>query len=352
MSVLRRERSRRVRSVARIGGVLAAALAATFATAVPVNAATVPLGTYSASLPLTPYPTVASSTDPSSIGFPLTFTNTSPLGYSLSEVQVTLPTGFTTISGASVTAAGWTVSVSGSTVSASTSNPLGNGIPSNGTVGLSFNATAPAATGSYTFVTAAQGIVASTGVAGDFTNSGSDPVVTANPYANVVSCAPSQVCDTGTQGSTGDTQARIVTTTGSIQDFLGMSITQPTDQSCLGMMLANGHSQQVTFQDLDTARTLTQTLRLDKSVVNQVPNNGASKYAVCYNTGGSASHPTFIDRSGHAVAAGFLPYCSTSGLPKGNPCVQSISKNGQGDVLITFTAPGGDPSNIAGIPLL
>jgi hypothetical protein len=341
-----------VRSLARIGSVMAVALGATVATlTAPAAAATVPLGTYSAALPLSPYPTVASSTDPSQIGFPVTFTNTSPLGYSLSEVQVTLPAGFTSPTAAAVNASGWTVSISGSTVSASTSDPLGSGIPSSGTVKLSFNATAPAASGSYTFATAAQGIVASTGVVGDFTNSGSDPVVQVSPYANVVTCAPSQVCDTGTQGSAGDTQARIVTTTGSIQDVLGMSIDPPTDQSCLGKMLALGHSQQVTFQDLDTARTLTQTLRINKTVVNQVPNNGASKYAVCYNTTGSASHPTFVDRTGHAVSAGFLPSCSTSGLPAGNPCVQSVTKNGAGDVLITFTAPGGDPRNIAGIPL-
>jgi hypothetical protein len=332
---------------------MAAVLGATVATlTAPAAAVTLPLGTYSAALPLSPYPTVASSTDPSSIGFPVTFTNTSPNGYSLSEVQVTLPAGFTGISGASVSAAGWTVSVNGSTVSASTSTPLSNGIPSNGKVALSFNATAPAVTGKYTFTSASQGIVASTGVAGDFSNSGSDPVVSVSPYANVVTCSPSQTCDTGTQGSTGDTQARIVTTTGSIQDFLGMSIAPPTDNNCLGQMLPVGHSQQVTFQDNDTARTLTQTLRINKTVVNQVPNNGASKYAVCYNTSGSASHPTFVDRTGHAVAAGFLPFCSAIGLPAHNPCVQSINKNGQGDVLITFTAPGGDPSNIAGIPLI
>lgn len=352
MSAHCRERSGTLRRVARIAGIGVAALGVTFATVAPPAAAvTVPLGTYTASLPLNPFPTVASSTDPSQIGFPVTFKNTSPSGYSLSKVQITLPTGFSAPSAASVSAAGWTVSVSGNTVSASTSSPLSNGIPSGGSTVLSFKATAPAASGSYTFASAAQGIVASTGIAGDFTNSGSDPTVTVDPYANVVTCAPNEVCDTGTQGSSSNTQARIVTTTGTSRDYLGMSVDPATDQQCLGRMFADGHSQQVTFQDTDTSRTLTETIRVDKSVVNQVPNNGASKYAICWNTAGNHSHLTFVDRNGNTVTSGFLPMCSTPGLPADNPCIVSITKSQAGDVVITVRAPGGDPRNIAGIPL-
>jgi hypothetical protein len=352
MSAHRRQRSGTLRRATRIAGIGVAALGVTLATLqAPAGAVTVPLGTYTASLPLSPYPTVAGSTDPSGIGFPVTFKNTSPNGYSLSEVQITLPAGFSAPSAATVSTSGWTVSVSGNTVSASTSNPLSNGIPAGSTTLLSFKSTAPTAAGSYTFVSAAQGIVASTGVAGDFTNSGSDPTVRVDPYANVVTCAPSEVCDTGTQGSSSDTQARIVTTTGTSQDVLGMSVDPASDQQCLGRMYANGHSQQVTFQDSDTSRTLTETIRLNKSVVNQVPNNGASKYSVCWNTAGNHSHLTFVDRNGNVVTSGFLPMCSTPGLPADNPCIVSITKNQAGDVVITIRTPGGDPSNIAGIPL-
>src|SRR5207248_1663169 len=72
-----------------------AAGAAVLSTTAATAAVNVPLGTYTATLPLNPYPTVSSSSDPSGIGFPITFTNTSTGdGYLLDHVQVTLPTGF------------------------------------------------------------------------------------------------------------------------------------------------------------------------------------------------------------------------------------------------------------------
>lgn len=331
------------------GAVVAAVLGGI--SALPASAVTVPLGTYTAALPLQPYPTVVSSTDPSNVGYPVTFTNTSPTGYLLSEVQVTLPAGFTNVGGATVSATGWSTSVNGNTVSASTASPLSSGIPSGGTVRLSFNATSPATVGSYSFVTAAQGLVASTGVAGDFANSGTDPQVSVEPYANVVTCSPSQVCNTGTVGSSTDTQASIVTTTGANQDVLGISVAPPTDQSCLSRIQPNSHSQQVTFNDLDLSRTLTQTLSIAKAVVDQQPNNGAGNYVLCYDAAGNTNHTTFVDSGGQTVTVGFLPTCSTAGLPAGNPCIESITKTQGGDLLITFTAPGGDPSNIAGISI-
>ena len=343
-----------VRRLFRAGGAICVSTTVVLgvvATATPPAAAvTVPLGTYTASLPVEPFYVVSSSVDPSQVGFPVTFKNTSPNGYFVSQVQATVPADFGSPTGASVSAAGWTVSTSGHTVTASTSNPLGNGVPAGGTVRLTFSATAPASSGTETISTAAAGIVASTGLAGDFTNSGSDPQVTTAPYANVVTCAPNVQCDTGVVGASSNTTARIVTTTGTIQDWLSIAVGPPTDAPCLALTSANGRSQQVSFTDIDTSRTLTQTLQIDKSVVNQLPNNGASKYGICYDT--ASTSKTFVDKNGAVTSAGFLPMCSASGLLPRQPCIVSITKTQAGDVIITFTAPGGDPYNIGGIPLL
>lgn len=337
----------------RLAAVAVIALAAGVSAPIGVaTAATVPLGTYSAALPIQPFPTVAGGEDPSGLGFPVTFTNTSPLGYNLTAVQVELPAGFTASGTPTVSATGWSASVNGSTVGASTSNLLGDGIPSGESVTLTFHATAPTSTGTRTLVTSAQGIVASTGVAGDFSNSGSDPKVEVHPYANVVTCAPSEICDTGEVGSSSHTQARIVTTTGTIQDYVALSVHTPTDPACLGLVRSNGRSDQVNFQSLDTTRTLTQTIRVDKSVVNLVPNNGVGSLVVCHNTNNSPSRTTFVDRTGATVTVGYLPGCSQNGLPAGNPCIVSISKNGAGDVFVTMRAPGGDPTDIVGLPTL
>ncbi|MDQ1683300.1 MAG: hypothetical protein QOC82_37 [Frankiaceae bacterium] len=317
----------------------------------PAQAATVtvPLGTYTAALPLQPFPTVSSSTDPSGIGFPVTFTNTSAgAGYLLEHVQVTLPAGFTATGTPTVSAAGWSASVSGSTVSADATSPS-TALTAGQSLVLSFSATAPAVLlpATYTFATAASGIVGNTGVVSDFSNTGSDPQVSVAQYANVVTCAPNQQCDTGVLGNPGNTTARIVTTTGAIQDFLGLTIDQPQDAACLAMSQPSGRSQELTWADIDTSRTLTTTLQIHKSVVNATPNNGASGYGVCYDTGSPAK--TFVDHNGHLTSVGWLPLCGTAGLVARQPCITSVHKTGAGDVVLTYTAPGGDPKSIGGI---
>lgn len=333
-----------------VGGLaIAGAVAASAVTlaGLPATAASLPLGTYSATLPLSPYPTVSSSTDPSQIGFPVTFTNNSQgVGYLLDHVQVSLPAGFAAQAGtASVTASGWTASISGSTISADAPSTTAGLTPGSSLV-LSFNATAPTvpAPTTFTFATAGSGLLGETGVIGDFSNTGSDPTVSVAKYANVVSCAPSQQCDTGTVGSAGNTSVRIVTTTGTIEDFLGALVDTPTDAGCLAITSPSGRSQQVTFADIDTSRTLTSTLRVDKSVVNAMPNNGVGTYGVCYNTENPAK--VFVDRNGATTSVGFLPKCDAANLLPRQPCITSISKNGQGDILITYTSPGGDPVSI------
>ena len=348
---------RKTRSHPRLlGGIVVAGVVAASAitlAGLPATAASVPLGSYAASLPLSPYPTVSSSTDPSQIGFPVTFTNNSAggVGYLLDHVQVTLPAGFIAQAGsASVSASGWTASISGSTISADAPSTTAGLAPGSSLV-LEFNATAPSvpAPTTFTFATAGSGLLGETGVIGDFSNTGSDPTVSVAQYANVVSCSPSQQCDTGVVGNAGNTQIRIVTNTGQLEDFLGVSVDNPTDAGCLAITSPNGRSQQVTFADVDTSRTLTSTLRIDKSVVDSVPNNGAGAYGVCYNT----QDPTkvFVDRGGKTTSVGFLPKCGSVGLLPRQPCLVSQSKNGEGDVLLTYTSPGGDPTSIGSLSL-
>ena len=337
------------RVVAASGVACLAAGGALLATAPGATAASLPLGTYTAALPLSPYPTVSSSTDPSGIGFPVTFTNTSAGdGYLLDHVQVNLPAGFAGQGTPTVNVNGWTTSVSGNTISADAADPVLNGVAAGGTVLLSFAATAPVVLTptTLTFGTSANGILGTNQIVGDFTNTGGDPQVSVAQYANVVTCAPSQQCDTGTIGSASNTTARIVTSTGSIQDFLGISVDTPTDAACLAASQANGRSQQVDFSDLDTSRTLTTTLRIDKSVVNAVPSNGVGGYGVCLDTGDPTK--VFVDRAGRTTSAGFLPSCNASGLLPRQPCMRSISKSNAGDIAITYTTPGGDPHSIGG----
>ena len=336
----------------RAGALGVSAFAIVSAIALPAGAVGLPLGTYTATLPLSPYPTVSTSTDPSGIGFPVTFTNTSGVdGYILDHVEVDLPAGFSAHAGsASINAAGWTTSIAGSVVSADAPSATG-GLAAGQSAILSFNADAPtvSAPTTYTFTTASAGVLGATGVVTDFTNAGSDPTVSVAAFANVVSCAPSAVCDTGTVGSSSNTTARIVTTTGSIQDFLGITVDTPTDAACLAVSSTNGRSQEVTFADIDTARTLTQTLTIDKSVVNAQPNNGAAQYGICYDS--LSPTKTFKDHNGVITTVGWLPDCSATGLLPGQPCIVSKHKDGAGDVVIVFQAPGGDPRNIAGIPI-
>ena len=345
---------RKTRSHPRLlGGIAVAGVVAASAitlAGLPATAASVPLGSYAASLPLSPYPTVSSSTDPSQIGFPVTFTNNSAggVGYLLDHVQVTLPAGFTAQAGsASVSASGWTASISGSTISADAPSTTAGLAPGSSLV-LEFNATAPSvpASTTFTFATAGSGLLGETGVIGDFSNTGSDPTVSVAQYANVVSCSPSQHCDTGVVGSASDTTARIVTTTGAIQDFLGISVDKPTDAGCLAISQPNARSEQVTFADVDTSRTLTATLTVDKSVVNLVPDNGVGNYGVCYNTGDPTK--VFVDHAGRTTSVGWLPDCGTTGLIARQPCVSSRNKTNAGDIVIVYTAPGGDPYSIGG----
>jgi hypothetical protein len=96
----------------------------------------------------------------------------------------------------------------------------------------------------------------------------------------------------------------------------------------------------------------TNVLVIDKSVVQITPENGSSKYRICY-----ASNVPFTDRNGNPAPAehdangptaffgeqwyiGLLPDCGKKPVA---PCSQGFTGAGSGDRVGTFLTPGGDP---------
>jgi hypothetical protein len=115
--------------------------------------------------------------------------------------------------------------------------------------------------------------------------------------------------------------------------------------------------------DDGTAGSLkTITIVIDKSIVQETPENGASKYRVCYS-----SPDPFTDRFGNQAPldpwltpdengdvgprtyfggdwyTGLLPDCGNKKNPPA-PCVLSWSGEGAGDRVGVFVAPPGDPT--------
>jgi hypothetical protein len=96
----------------------------------------------------------------------------------------------------------------------------------------------------------------------------------------------------------------------------------------------------------DRAKTVTSTI--DKSVMNQLPNNGASFLQMCFGAPYTfATRPgtplTGIDTDGipgNDFFYGLLPDCGAA------PCVSSRKKTNAGDGVIVTQAPGGtkDPA--------
>lgn len=116
------------------------------------------------------------------------------------------------------------------------------------------------------------------------------------------------------------------------------------------------------YDDGATGSTKTNVIVIDKSVVQATPENGASKYRVCYS-----SPVRFTDRSGNPAPedpwtdpdtegrvgpsvyfgetwyTGLLPDCGNKKVPPA-PCVIGWTGSGAGDRIGRFVTPGGDPS--------
>ena len=92
-----------------------------------------------------------------------------------------------------------------------------------------------------------------------------------------------------------------------------------------------------TYQ-FNSTTTKLMTGRIEKSVVQQTPNNGVGSYQVCFE-----SDKPFTGRDGSSVPPGtpkLLPDCNAvANVP---PCVQSITKTKAGDVIITILLPKDD----------
>jgi hypothetical protein len=109
-----------------------------------------------------------------------------------------------------------------------------------------------------------------------------------------------------------------------------------------------------TYDDGGALSVKTNVIKIDKIVVQATPENGASKYRVCF-----ASPDVFKDRLGNDAPIdesaggpseyfgtpwhiGLLPDCANKN-PK-PPCVVSWTGDGAGNRIGTFLTPGGDPS--------
>lgn len=118
-----------------------------------------------------------------------------------------------------------------------------------------------------------------------------------------------------------------------------------------------------TYDDGSTASMKTNVIVIDKTIVQVTPENGSSKYRVCYS-----SPVRFTDRLGNPAPedpwtnpdpitgavgpstyfgqtwyTGLLPDCGTKKVPPA-PCVLSWTGDSAGNRVGTFVTPPGDPS--------
>jgi len=107
-----------------------------------------------------------------------------------------------------------------------------------------------------------------------------------------------------------------------------------------------------TYDDGSAASTKTNTIVIDKAYVQITPENGSSKYRICYT-----SPVRFKDRTGAMAPAdpwpdgpsayfggtwytGLLPDCGSKPVA---PCSLGFTGSGSGDRVGTFLTPAGDP---------
>jgi hypothetical protein len=117
-----------------------------------------------------------------------------------------------------------------------------------------------------------------------------------------------------------------------------------------------------TYDDGNVGSQKLNVIVIDKAIVQETPENGASKYRVCYS-----SPDRFKDRFGNDAPAdpwtvpdedgnvgpsvyfgetwytGLLPDCGNKKTPPA-PCVLSWTGDGAGNRIGTFVTPAGDPS--------
>ena len=117
-----------------------------------------------------------------------------------------------------------------------------------------------------------------------------------------------------------------------------------------------------TYSDGSTASLKTNVIVIDKDIVQVTPENGSSKYRVCYSSpvrfkdrlGNDAPPDPFTTPDGDGNVGpstyfgqtwytGLLPDCGTKKVPPA-PCVVSWTGDSAGNRVGTFVTPPGDPS--------
>jgi hypothetical protein len=100
-----------------------------------------------------------------------------------------------------------------------------------------------------------------------------------------------------------------------------------------------GTSQVLTFDVTGSSGRTTVTMRLAKGSATR----NLSRYEVCFSSPASR----FVNKYGRTIAAGkagLLPRCIWRPRhPSGGPCLVSRARDEDGNVLVTFSVPAGDP---------
>ncbi len=246
---------------------------------------------------------------------------------------------------------------SGAPVEVQVQDGFGHLVDSNASITLGIGANPGSGTLSGTTTVAAAGGVADfSSISVDqpglgYTLTASSPGITggessAFDIADVVVACPSGSTCTGSE-SNPSTSVSVTASSGQGDTVLTISLLGNADFQCTGY---TAYSTPTEFNVQAGDRFKTVTIRLDKRVVNQIPDNGAAHFQVCYvtpnayTTDGSGNPVSFFDRSGNPVfpnQPGLLPDCVGAG--SNPPCVLSRNKTKAGDVIVTFLAPAGDP---------
>jgi hypothetical protein len=146
-------------------------------------------------------------------------------------------------------------------------------------------------------------------------------------------CTPGQTCDVSV--SQVNSQSSQVSGTSTTNGVLVASL--GVDAISCGDTFNHAPATTTVNSFSFTANGKLAVVTIDKSIVQQTPNNGVSFYQVCYE--GDA--PFTPRGGGPQVTLGLLPDCkNVSGAP---PCLQSVTKDKAGDVVETLLLPGGDP---------
>ncbi len=348
---------RRMASRRRAWGVAAgaAALIASLTSVAPAASAGTSTKYYSASAS----PLIASVSTASDVT--VTLTNDPSSRQSFGSAELTFgasSNGITAGDVPVVSVPGWSwsfVSQTAPAVLLLTSGGTGYDIAPGASLSVEVQLTAPSA-GSVTIATAVKQSNDFSGTNNDFSNTGSDPVLTVVQPQYQQRCSGS--CDTGaltssTTGTTADLGASSSGTTTSGNTFdLTASFGSGLVLSCDSLVSGNATADPFLYfssnQTPSTTISGTLTLTFPRSIVNAVPDNGAPHMPVC--AGATEVFPTTRQTPGDAAYPyqGLLYDCTDPGYVVGaneiGLCVESRRKlAGGAEQVVVYTSSLTDP---------